>query len=802
MMRFWSEISPAVRTWQRTPALAAVVIATLALGVGATTTAFTLAYTVLVQPLPFPDPDRLVWVGSYNTRTADGSGAEAGTNRFSQFADWQQHAHSFEQLAAWGGAGYDVYTMTGTGTPERVNGLEVTQQLLPMLGAKAALGTLFLNGDDRPGASLTVVLSHGFWQRRFGGRADVLGRRITIDNQPHTIIGVVADDFPLTTSLPIGAALDIFVPFILDPRKEEIGGYITVLGRLRPGVAIEQARAELAARQKVLAADRPFMGAFAQKVTPLRGPATRSARTPLLLLMGGVGAVLLMACINLANLLLIRSSDRRKDVQLRAALGASFRHILRQTLTESALLAIVGGGTGIAIAVILTSVVRSSSWLDLPRLTDTHVNAAAIGFAVITCVAITIVFGSLPLLHVRRGDFMSVLRPHGLVATDRRTSRVQRATLIAQIGFAMALSVASLLLFRSVVGLLQVDPGFRPEGAIAMRVDPASRIRPSDRIPFFTRLLTAVTQVPGVESAALSIGLPLDRDMVWDVAIPGEVFRPSIDVGFMRMVSPAYFRTVGIPIVSGRDFEERDRLDRPLVVAINQTLAGRVGPNPIGRMLTINGNQRTIVAVVGDVKHRGLDAESGQEFYIPFAQTPGWQTFDLVVRATDPMAVVSSVRAAIARVDPEQAVGTPIPLQQLLDRSMKPRRVLSWLLGSFAAAALILAALGVYGIVGYRVARVKKETALRVALGATRWRVLSDVYRDALANVALGLFVGVPLSIVIGGALRGFLFSVGPQDPLTFAATVAILALVAIVGASGPARRAARVDVMSTLRLE
>ena len=802
MIPLSTETRQAVRTWRRTPALAAVVLATLALGIGATTTAFTLAYTILVQPLPFPDPDRLVWVGSYNTRTSNGSGTEAGTNRYSQFVDWQQHAQSFEQLAAWGGAGYDVYTITGTGRPERVNGLEVTQQLLPMLGAKPALGTLFLDGHDRPGAPLTVVLGHGFWQRRFAGRPDILGQVLTIDNAPHSIIGVVADDFPLTSSLPIGAPLDVYVPLVLDPRKEQIGAYITVLGRLRPGIDAAHARAELAGRQKALAAERAFMAVFAQKVTPLRGPLTRDVRTPLLLLVGGVGAVLLMACINLANLLLIRSSDRRKDIQLRAALGATVHQIFRQTLAESCLLASIGGGLGVALAVMLTRALRASSWLDLPRLADTHVSAEAIGFSIVTCVAITIGFGSLPLLHVRRRDLMSVLRPQGLITTDRRTSRVQRAALVAQIGFAMALSVAGLLLFRSFVGLLQVDPGFRADGIVAMRVDPASRIRVPDRIPFFTRVLATVNQVPGVQSAALSIGLPMDRDMVWDVAIPGEVFHPSIDVGFMRMVSPGYFRTVGIPILSGRDFEERDQLKTPLVVAINQTLARRFGPDPIGRTVTISGNPRQIIAVVGDVKHRGLDAESGQEFYVPFTQTPGWQSFDLVVRAADPMAIVSSVRAAIARVDPEQAVGAPIPLQQLIDRTTKPRRLLSWLLGSFAATALILAALGVYGIVGYRVARRRKETALRVALGATRWRVVSDVYGDALTNVALGILIGVPLALEIGEALRAFLFAIEPQDTITFAASVAALVLVAIVAASGPARRAARMDVMSTLRLD
>lgn len=290
--------------------------------------------------------------------------------------------------------------------------------------------------------------------------------------------------------------------------------------------------------------------------------------------------------------------------------------------------------------------------------------------------------------------------------------------------------------------------------------------------------------------------------MVWDVAIPGQPFRPTLDVGFMRIVSPGYFRTVGIGFISGRDFEERDNLEAPLVVAINETLARQFGPNPLGHTVTISGKPREIVAVIADVKHRGLDAESGQEFYVPLAQTPGWQTFDLVVRAADPMALVPAVRAAIAQVDPEQAVGAPVPLRQLIDRTVKSRRILSWLLGSFAATALIIAALGVYGIVGYRVAQRAKETALRVALGATQWRVMSHVFGDALATSVVGILVGIPLSLLTGNVVDSFLFGITPQDPTAFIGGLSALLLITMVGACIPARRAARVDVMTALRLE
>jgi len=802
MTALWTDFRLAIRTWLRTPSLAAVVMVTLALGIGATTAAFTLAYTVLIQPLPFPQPERLVWVSSYNTRTSDGSGHEAGTNRLSQFIDWQAHARSFEQLGAWAGEGYDIFTITGSGAPERVNGVEVTQQVLPMFGATAAIGTLFRDGDDRVGAPRTVVLTYGFWQRRFGGRNDVVGRTLIIDNDPYTIVGILREDFLLSSSLPIGAPLDIYLPFVLDPRKEDFGGFMTVIGRLRRGVTSSQASAEIAARQLALAAQRSFMSLYAQTIAPLAGQATRRARTPLLLLFGGVAVVLLMACANLANLLLIRSTERRRDIQIRAALGGTMGRMFRQTLAESAVVVTVGGGVGLALAVVLIRTLRATSWVDLPRLPDAHVGAAAVLFAIATCVAITFVFGSLPLLYLRRRDLMDALRPHGGITSDRRAVRVQRIALVGQVAFAMTLCVAGLLLFRSIVGLLRVDPGFRPEGAIALRVDPASRLRVPERMPFFTRLLGAVHQVTGVQTAAISINLPMDRNMMWDVAIPGQPFRPGVDGAYARIVSPGYFRAVGIPLIAGRDFDDRDREKTPLVVAINETLARRVGPNAIGKTITLNGRDREIIAVVHDVKHRGLDADPGSEFYVSYLQTPGWQTFDLVVRAADPSALVPAIRSAIQRVDPEQAVGAPVPLQQLIDRTTKPRRLLTWLLGAFAATALVFAALGVYGIVGYRVARRAKETALRVALGATQWRVMSQVFGDAIATALIGVLVAIPLSLMTGSVVRSFLFGITPQDPTAFVGGLVALLAITLIGAYIPARRAARVDVMTTLRLE
>jgi len=478
-------VSLAARTWIRTPALAGVVVVTLALGIGATTTAFTVAYSVLVQPLPFPQAGRLTWITSYNTEFSNGAEFVDNSNRMAQFLDWQQSLSSFDQLGAWSGtATPEVFTVTGAGAAERVSGLQVTQQLLPMLGAVPAAGRLFVKGEDAVGAPAAVVLSHNYWQRRFGGRADVIGQPITVDNEPHTVIGVVSADFPLSASLFAAAPIDLFVPLVLDGSSDaDFGYFMTVIGRLRPDASIEQARAQLRVRQRALAEDRPTMAPIAQKVDPLAGPVADRARSRVLLLFGGVACVLFMACANLANLLLVRAGGRRREMQLRAALGASTGRMFRQTLAESAVLVAFGAAAGVGLAGPLIRTLRAATWVDLPRLAEVEIGWTAIAFAVGVGAVTTMVFGSVPLLHVRRRDLMDSLRPHGGVTAPRRAIHSQRFALAAQVAVAVLLTVTGGLLVRSLVSLLRVDPGFRTEGVVAMRVDRQSWIFRNGRHP-------------------------------------------------------------------------------------------------------------------------------------------------------------------------------------------------------------------------------------------------------------------------------------------------------------------------------
>jgi len=807
-MSFWQTMRIAARTWRRTPVLAAVITSTLALGIGATTAAFTIAYSILVRQFPFPNAERLVWITTYDSRTAENRRPVLGSNRLPQVADWQHNLTTFEQIGAWAGDAPDVFTVTGAGTPERVSGLRVTHQLLGMLGASPAIGRLFHDGDDGPRVDQTVVLSHGYWQRRFAARPDIIGQSITIENAPHLVVGVLSPDFRMAGSLFGGASIDVFLPLAIDG-NEDIGGFIAVLGRLRPGITIGQAQAELTGRQLALSVGKwSWMTALAQQVTPLADLVTRDVRSPVLLLCAGIGCVLLMACANLANLLLVRASGRRREMQLRTALGASIGQVLGQMTAESAVVVAVGGLAGVVFAAAILDVLHRTVSISFARIGDVQIGWPAVVFAVAVCAAVTFVFGAVALLHVHRRNVLDGLRPHAGITAEPRAIYAQRLALVVQVAMVVVLTVTGGLLLRSLTALVDVDPGFNPHGAMAIRVDPAGRLSGPDRLPFFTRILERVSAVPGVQSAALTIHVPMgDRpSMGWDAIQEGREYNPQTDNAAGRIVSPGYFRTAGIALREGRDFDLRDVRPNPFVMAINESFARRIradGREPLRTRIRVLGNVRDVVAVVSDVKHRGLDADAGLEAYIPMGQAPTFfQAYDLVVRGADPIALVPALRDSIWSVDPNQALGTPMPLEDYIDRTLRPRRLLTDVLGVFAASALLLAAFGVYGVVGYRVASRMKDIAIRIALGAPRWRVTSIVVNDTLSCLAAGLVAGIPLSLAAAATIRSYLFGVEPADGVTLMMACVVVIAAALLAAYLPARRAPRVDPIAALRIE
>ena len=678
-----------------------------------------------------------------------------------------------------------------------------------MLGASPVTGRLFRTGDDIP----RVAQHRGAVARLLAApiRRPSGHRRAVGHNREHAanlVIGVVSSDFPLSGSLFAGSPIDMYLPLTIDG-NEDIGGFMAVIGRLRPGVTTERADAELASRQAALSVGKwTWMTVLGQQVTPLPGLVTREAKSPVLLLLAGIGCVLLMACANVANLLLVRASGRRREMQVRAALGASMRQLFGQATAESAVLVGLGGATGLVLASAVVNVVGRTAWLSVARVGELQVGWPAFAFATVLCAAIAVVFGGVALLHLRRRDLVDGLRPHAGITADPRAVYVQRFALATQVALVIVLTVTGGLLLRSLAALLDVDPGFDPRGAMAIRVDPAGRLNGPARLPFFNQVIEGIEAVPGVESAALTIHVPMgDRpSMGWDAIPQGREYNAAIDNAAGRIVSPGYFETAGIRIVSGRDFDARDVRPNPLVMAINETFAQRIqaeGRDPLRERLLVLGNVREVVAVVSDVKHRSLDAEATREAYIPMGQAPTFfQSYDLVVRATDPIGLVPSIRDAIWAIDRNQALGIPVLLEDYIGRTLQPRRLLTGVIAVFALTALVLAAFGVYGVVGYRVAQRMKEIAIRVALGAPRWRVTGTVLRDTVTYVALGILVGLPLSLAAAGAIRTYLFGVEPGDGLTLATACTIVIAAALLAAYLPARRAPRVDPIAALRIE
>lgn len=797
-----NDLRHAIRGLLRTPGFTTAAVLTLALGIGANVAVFTMAYSAIAKPLPFPDAERLVWIGNDDVK----NGTNDTSLRMSQYLDWLDNATVFERLAAWHGFfGHLSYNLTGAGEPERLTGIEVSPSVFELLGTKPAMGRLFRSDEDLSGGALVVVLSHAFWQRRFGGRADIVGSAITLNERSYTITGVLPAGFAFTGTFLPGKNLDVYVPLVRDPKAENLGGYLSVIGKLRPGVTIQQAAALLLTRQQALAVERPFMNIFRQPVLPLDAYVSRTVRQPLMLLVGGVLCVLLIGCANLANLLVARAAARQHEVAVRSALGATTARIFRGTLAESLVLSAAGGALGVLVAGFLLGLVAQSGLPMMPRLDEMRLSATGLGFALALCSLTTLVFGSLPLVQSRVSSRSTTFKMRA-PTSDRFATRIQYGLVFSQIALAVTLLMAGGLLLRSFAGLMRVDPGFRPDQVIAMRVDAGTRHATGQaRTAFFEEVVARVDALPGVESAAIGMNLPLVGNMVWDVGIPGAPQPPAPGtVAFARVAGPEYFRTLGIPVTAGRNFERTDRLDSARVVIVNQTLAKKIAQfrEPVGSTVSIGGRDHRVVGIVADVRHKAMNEEGGAEFYLPHAQRP-FPAVDLVVRTGDGAStIVPAIRRTIWSIDPNQTIGNAIAMRDLIDTSLLPSRLLATVVGAFGAIALLLAALGVYGVVSYGVTRHTNEIGIRMALGAQAHQVLSQVFRQGLLPVAFGVIVGAGAALAAGRLLAGHLYGISPHDPATFVSVITLLAVIAAAACWLPVRRATRVDPIVALRYE
>jgi putative ABC transport system permease protein len=792
----------ALRQLAKSPGFTVVAVLTLALGIGATTALFSVVNSVLLRPLGYPEPDRIVVVRTTQLpRTTDANASVP------DYLDWQRETRSFAALAATYTAGINL---TGTGDPQEVTQTRATANYFAVFGIQPALGRAFHPAEDVPGRNRVVILSHGFWQRVLGGRADVLGTTLTLGHEPHTVIGVMPPGFR-----PVGAG-ELWTPmaFTESERADSARGArgYSVIGRLAPGVSLDQARAELATQARQLELRHPdFNRGWGVSVTALHDYAVRSLRMLLWILLGAVACVQLVACANLANLLLARATGRAQEFSIRAALGASRARIVRQLLVESTLLATLGGALGLLVATWGLDGLLALLPSGMPSAGSTRIDGAVLVFALGITLLTGLVFGLAPAWQAVRPDLAAGLKGGLRGATDGgRKGRLRQTLVVLEVAVSLVLLFGAGLLMRTVVKLAAVDPGFNPQQAWRMRLTlPDGKYgKHEQRVAFARQLLANIETLPGVKAAGITHALPMAGNWAVDFQIQGRPSAPGVKPkASFYAVTPGYFPAIGLRLIRGRLFTAHDSETAPPVVVINETLARQFfpGEDPLGkRVYLMKGPQKygEIVGIVADVKQSGLIQPTNAQAYEPFAQ---WSvgTIETIVRTdADAAALPRLLRAQVLAVDKDQPVAVIQPLEQVVSGTMERQRVALLLVTAFSTVAFAIAALGIYGVIAYAVARRTREFGIRLALGARP----ADVFRLVLGQggrlVGAGLLVGLATALATARVLQSLLYATSPHDPLVLAAIAALFSAVALLACWLPARRATRINPMEALRAE
>ena len=800
-----------LRTLWKSPGFAAVAILTLALGIGANTAIFSVVYAVLLKPLPYANPNQLFNV--FQAKPQDGDPVDGWS--YKNFEELLEQDQVFGGLA---GNQHHQLTMTGHGEPTVVNTSVVTPQLFSVFDEKPLKGRTFFPQDGQQGAQPVVVLSENLWRGYFGADPSIIGSSINLDMRPFTVIGVMpaAFRFPLLT-----ASEQVWIPLVQDPlfgpwMNRRLGHWLTVTGRLKPGVSRKQAQAELDAISVRLAKEFPEANqGWTIGMTPLQQDITGNAKAPLLVLLGAVGLVLLIACANIANLLLTRATSRSKEIAVRATFGAGRARIIRQLLAETAVLGLLGGVAGIALAYWGVQGLSSLLPASLPRVNAIRVDGLVLGFALLLSAIASCAFGLAPALFAANSDLQASLREGGGRSGESRNRRRVRSFLAAgEIVLAMVLLVAAGLLLRSFSKLTSVRPGFDAQHIVKADISlPQFQYsKPQQWIAFADEFLARLQAQAGMQDSAVAVPRPIaDACATLQFDIVGA---PALSAGASRTadfesVSPNYFHVMEIPLLSGRLFDPRDVMSAPAVTVISKELARRYFPNqdPLGKQLFFGfaydkGVAREIVGVAGDVRDEGLGQNPGPMMYVPFDQLPLWGA-NLVVKSSMSVGgVATAIREQVQAIDKDLPVTDVAKMPDIIDTSVAQPRFRTFLLGLFAAMALVLAATGIFGVISYSVSRRTNEIGVRVALGASRGTILRMILRETLALAFVGLAVGLPCALVATHLIGHLLFDVSANDPAMLAAVALTLGVVAALAGYMPARRAMRVDPIVALRYE
>ncbi|MGC2286921.1 MAG: ABC transporter permease [Candidatus Acidiferrum sp.] len=798
------DVRYAVRTLWRDRGFAAFAILIVGLGVGASCTIFSVVNTILLRPLPFRDPGSLTWMANHTDATGDMS---AKTTQVDYLLDYRTHNQSFGDLAGYF-AFYGVgdAELIGDGEPERLTSVPVSQNFFPLLGVEPEIGRQFSAEECKWNGPEAVMLSHGLWERRFASDPRIVGKALEFDGGPMTVVGVLPASFDFGTIFAPGSRIDIFVPFALSPETNRWGNTLAIVGRLKPGATLGKAQAEATILGPQLEKLHPRENDFDPKLSGLAEHVSGRLRPTLVVLACAVGVVMLIVCANLSNLLLARGAVRQKEIAIRAALGAGRGRLIGQMLTESLVLSCSGAVLGLLLAFAGTRLLAHLTSVSIPLLSDVRIDARVLAFTLAAALLTGLLFGLMPALQVRDVKLHDTLKDSNRGSSQGPGHVWVRGTLVvSEIGLACVLLVGAGLLIRSFLRVLDVNLGFVPERAAALRIDPNSSYKTQDeRNTYFNEALRRVKDIPGIEAAGLSDFLPLGHNRSWGIAAKGVQYTPeNFPEGFPRIISDGYFGAMGIPLREGRDFTERDTKGALNVIILNEKCAQTLWPgeDPIGKIVAEDVD-RTVVGVVGDVRHMALEEGSGNEFYIPIRQTQDYGTVDLVVRTSMPTAELGTrIREALRPIEPNLPTANLRTLQTLVDRAVSPRRFVVILLGGFAGFALVLASLGIYAVISYSVNQRTQEIGIRMALGASAERLQRGILLQTLGLAGIGMIVGIVASWALARTLSGLLFGVTASDPITFAGMQVILTAVAGIAGYLPARRASRIDPMAALRM-
>jgi putative ABC transport system permease protein len=805
MNTLWQDLRYSVRMLLKKPSFTAIAVLALAIGIGANTAIFSVVNGILLRPLPYKNFERISMIWMDNPKL----GVAEDWHSYPNYVDYKEQNQSFEDMAAFNDR---TFNLTGAGDPVRVVGVWTTASLFSVLGVEPALGHVFTEAEEEPGKDLVVVLSNGLWQRRFGGDRGIIGQPINMNGANRTVIGVM----PASFSFP-EKSTEVWIPLAVTPQRKQARNSISykAVGRLKPGVTMQQAQADMGAIAKRLD-DQFSQSGYGVNLVLLRDQETKGVKTALLILLGAVAFVLLIACVNVANLLLARAAIREKEIAIRLALGAGRPRIVRQLLTESVVLGIVGGAVGLLLAVWGLDALIALSPADIPHLDQTGIDIRVLAFTLAVSLLTGLIFGLVPALQASKPDLNDALKEGGRGAGGGvRAIRIRNLLVVSEIALSLVLLVGAGLLIRSFMRLQQFELGFNPENLLSMRVQlPGSKYRDAKQVSgFYQQLLERMEAMPGVQSAGgISSIFLTDTPNSTNFTIEGHpVFAgaESIEVP-LDAVSSSYFRVMGIPLLEGREFDERDAIGTTPVAIINQTFARRFfpGEDPVGKRYVYgqpspdNKSWITIVGVVGDMRRTGFDRPVRPETFLPEAQNPD-NALTIVARTTgDPASIAGALRNEVWAIDKDQSVYDIKTMRQTLSEMLSQRRFNTLLLGIFAAVALTLAAVGIYGVMSYAVAERTHEIGLRMALGAQTADVLNLIVRQGMLLAMTGLIVGLAASFALTRVMSSLLYGVSATDPLTFIVIPVVLAGVALGACLVPARRAIKVDPMVALRYE